>query len=206
MENLDIIQSQEYFLFKKVILNFVFGVIDVIWETRNFNLINPEQIGYEFSKNKNFWNITIPIKRSGGPVNIYGLKLLLQMPEVTCFGLCIGLGHEDTVDEYIYALGLFQTNLNVEDSKLKNNKILDEDHMNQTILLLCRKISSTGTAKIIQHFGFEPEWIHTSRDDQKYSALQNKSKKLIFAGQKRFIFEDELDSEEDSELEEIENK
>lgn len=180
----------EYFMFRQVILNLIYETIDVIWQKRKFHQINPERIGYEFFKNNNFWNICIPIKRSGQSVNINELKNLLLNPNITCFGLCIGIQNENTVSEFIYALGLFQINLNgynFEFSReIKFIQICNTYHMNHSILLLCRKISSKGTAMIIQHYGFGRKWIHTSRDDERYRKLKNKSKTLILAGQRRF--------------------
>lgn len=181
------IANQNYFFFKNVILNYVFGIIEVIW-SRNFKKINIKEIGLKYTKNQNFWNIVFPIKRTGQPVNINDLTNFLQHPDINCLALCIGIQNENSNQEFIYALGLFEINSNdfIMSRNLKYSKIMDEIHLNRSILLLCRKTSSKGTAKIIKHFGISPQWIHASRKTEKYRRLRDFSMSLILEGQRLY--------------------
>lgn len=145
--------------------------------------------------------MTIPIRRSHQQVDLISLSKMLLHNDIKCFALCIGLMHENTNAEYIYAQGVFQFNINVLDDleifyEIKN-KISDENHLNQSILLCCREISSSGTAKHIKHFGFGPEYIHESRDVDKYRELQEEVFSMILNGKKRR--QDELEKLEESE-------
>lgn len=186
---------------KNNIWNMIYNDIDVIWETRKFQKINSEQIGYEYRKSDNFFNISIPIKRSNKHVNLVSIMTFLSHPEIKCYNLCIGYMHENTYfnqvypnEEYIYALGLYQINPNVDLSQFDitiEKKINDENHLNQSILLHCRQQSMKGSARIMKHNGFDPEYIHESRDDAKYRELQKESLSLILTGMKRYEDESE---------------
>lgn len=177
--------------------------VELMWQDhKGSNIIDIEKIGYAFRQNKNvelyepiFWNVTIPIKRSGQCVNLSDLGNFLQMPDLICHCLCIGFMKEDTVEEYIYALCVCQFSKHLDLRSIDRTRqieIEDLHHMAQSILLCCRRESSeydreTGayvpderpTAKILRNYGFEASWIHEDREDEKYRELQAKALHLL---------------------------
>lgn len=176
--------------------------VENMWQGhKGSNIIDIEKIGYAFRQNAEelykpiFWNVTIPIKRSNHDVNLSHLANFLQIPDLLCHCLCIGVLAEDTDDEYIYALCVcqFSKDIDLRDiDKTKQIEIENLSHMAQSILLCCRKESSeydraTGehvpdvrpTANIIRNYGFEASWIHDSRDDNRYRELQEETLLLL---------------------------
>lgn len=132
----------------------------------DFKPINPKTIGYEYCKNENLWHIIIAIK-SYETVDFTDLCRFLKNPNIKCQCLCIGIKNKGTIEEYIYAQGLYQLNNNVNPYSLpvelsviqkistaderKSQSVFSTDidpnnwryrYIAQIITLCCRKESS----------------------------------------------------------------
>lgn len=151
-----------------------------IWD-KDFKIINPEQIGYEYSRNNNFWKVTIPINRS---YHALPIVTFLANPDIKCFGLCIVKMDENTDKECMYALGLYKCKeKDFAGITIKEKiQICDDDSMMQTILLLCSKQNG----RTFHHFNDNKEWIHSSINDEKYKGIKDEIMLLFLAGKQRY--------------------
>lgn len=191
----------------------IFNQFESILKLINFQPINPQIIGYEFRKNENFWYMCIPIKRNN-EVNFTLFENFVIDPNIVCQCLCIAIMDEDTPEEFIYVMGLYQCNGKINQIPVLMKEISNNPdnydkymHLTQCISLCCRRESSEydqrgvhcpdsrPKAKIIRHYVFDDDWIHDSRNDPVYRIGQDEIRSMILAGKMQF----------EQEVEEIKN-